>query len=337
MGAPLQPIMKFVDEAVIHVKAGDGGNGCLSFRREKYVPRGGPDGGSGGHGGDVIFMADPGKNTLLDCQYRKHYRAGRGGHGKGKDMTGARGENCVVAVPAGTVIIDIDADEELGELLQPGDRLPVANGGRGGRGNGVFATSTNQAPTRFEKGHPGEERNIKLVLKLLADVGLVGLPNAGKSTLISIVSAAKPKIADYPFTTLSPNLGVVRFGEYRSFVMADMPGLIEGAHLGKGLGDQFLKHIERTRVILHLVDISRPDPMADYKQIHHELVSYGMGIEKKPEIVVLTKTDIMPDADKIKKIALKFKRKKLKVFTISAVARAGLEELIIATGKELGM
>lgn len=329
--------MKFVDEAVIQVKAGDGGNGCLSFRREKYVPRGGPDGGDGGDGGDIIIVADNNMGTLLDCQYQKHYRGGRGVHGKGKDQTGARGEDKIIPVPPGTVVVDIDQDEEIGELTENEERLIVAKGGRGGRGNARFATSTNRAPRKFELGRPGEERKIKLILKLIADVGLVGLPNAGKSTLISAVSAARPKIADYPFTTLVPNLGVVKASEYKSFVMADMPGLIEGAHLGKGLGDTFLKHIERTRVILHLIDISNPDPMADYKKIRNELTSYGMGIEKKPEIVVLTKSDLAPDEEATKKLIAKFKRKKLKTFAISAVARKGLEELLRAAGTELGL
>lgn len=328
--------MKFVDEAVIHVKGGDGGNGCLSFRREKYVPRGGPDGGDGGDGGDVVFVGDAGKSTLLDFQYQRHIRAGRGEHGKGKDQTGARGEDKVVPVPLGTVIYDADTEEFLGEIINESDRIVVAKGGRGGRGNARFATATNQAPRKFEKGFPGEERNIKLVLKLIADVGLVGLPNAGKSTLISVVSSARPKVADYPFTTLSPVLGVVKAGEYRTFVMADMPGLIEGAHLGKGLGDTFLKHIERTRLLLHLVDITNPHPIKAYNQIRHELVSYGMGIEKKPELVVLTKNDLAtPELEK--KVISAFKRKKLPVLSVSAVARKGIEKLIAETVRQLDL
>lgn len=326
--------MKFIDEAVIHIKAGDGGNGCLSFRREKYVPRGGPDGGDGGDGGDVVFVGDAGKSTLLDFQYQRHIRAGRGEHGRGKDQTGARGEDKIVPVPLGTVIYDADTGEIIGEVLNEDDRVLAAKGGRGGRGNARFATPTDQAPRKFEKGFPGEEKNIRLVLKLIADVGLVGLPNAGKSTLISVVSAARPKIADYPFTTLSPVLGVVKAGEYRTFVMADMPGLIEGAHLGKGLGDTFLKHIERTRLLLHLVDITNPQPVKAYNQIRRELTAYGMGIEKKPEIVVLTKNDLAAPALE-KKVISAFKRKKLPVISISAVTGKGIDKLIAETIHQL--
>lgn len=328
--------MKFVDEAVIHVKAGDGGNGCLSFRREKYVPRGGPDGGDGGDGGDVVFVGDAGKSTLLDFQYQRHIRAGRGEHGRGKDQTGARGEDKVVPVPLGTVIYDADTGEFIGEAVNENDRILVAKGGRGGRGNARFATPTNQAPRKFEKGFPGEEKNIKLVLKLIAEVGIVGLPNAGKSTLISVVSSARPKIADYPFTTLSPVLGVVRAGGYRTFVMADMPGLIEGAHLGKGLGDTFLRHIERTKLLVHLVDITNTQPIQAYNQIRHELAAYGMGIEKKPEIVVLSKKDLAsPELEK--KVISAFKKNKLPVLSISAVAKKGIDQLILEIVRQLDL
>jgi len=320
--------MKFIDQVEILIKAGAGGNGCMSFRREKYVPRGGPDGGNGGHGGDVIIVADPSKHTLLDHAYRKHYSAERGRHGKGKDQTGASGRNAIVPVPVGTVVSNAATGEILDDLVERGQKLVAARGGRGGRGNARFATSTDQAPRRFENGEPGEELKVKLTLKLLADVGEVGLPNVGKSTLISVISAARPKIADYPFTTLVPNLGVVKSPNYASFVVADMPGLIEGAHLGKGLGLEFLKHIERTRLILHLVDITRPDPMEDYKKIRHELESYGMGIERKPEIVVVAKIDIAPDSKTVTSVVDKFRRNGIEAVAISAVAHKGLDKLI---------
>ncbi len=300
----------------------------MSFRREKYVPRGGPDGGDGGDGGNVVLVADLSKHTLLDHAYRKHYRAKRGGYGRGKDQTGARGKDYEVPVPPGTVVTDTETGEVLGDLIEAGQILIVARGGKGGRGNARFATPTDRAPRRFDEGRPGEERNIKLTLKLLADVGLVGLPNAGKSTLISAISAARPKIADYPFTTLVPNLGVVKSGEYSSFVIADLPGLIEGAHRGKGLGHAFLKHIERTRLTLHLVDISLPDPVENYEKIKHELTSYGMGIEAKPEIVVITKIDIAPDDAAISRLLDPFRDRGIEALAISAVARKGLNELV---------
>jgi len=321
-------VMKFIDEVKVFVKAGDGGRGCMSFRREKYVPRGGPDGGDGGNGGGVVFVADLSKHTLLDHAYQKHYRAKGGKHGRGKDQTGACGEDYELPVPVGTVVTDVDTGEVLGDLVEADQRLIVAAGGKGGRGNARFATSADRAPRRFEEGVPGEERTVKLTLKLMADVGLVGMPNAGKSTLISAISAARPKIADYPFTTLVPNLGVVKSGEFSSFVVADLPGLIEGAHQGKGLGHAFLKHIERTRLIIHLVDISLPDPVETYEKIRHELTSYGMGIESKPEIAAITKIDLAPDDATISHLLDTFRDKGIEVTAISAVARKGLDELI---------
>ena len=327
--------MKFIDEVELLVKAGDGGNGCLSFRREKFVPRGGPDGGDGGDGGDVVLVADPSKHTLLDHAYRKHYNAKRGAHGRGKDQTGARGQSVVAPVPVGTVVMDSESEEILCDLVETGQRFVVAHGGNGGRGNARFAKPTDRAPRRFELGSEGEERKIKLILKLIADVGLVGLPNAGKSTLISAISAARPKIADYPFTTLAPNLGVVKSGEFSSFVVADMPGLIEGAHLGKGLGHAFLKHIERTRLILHLVDISSPDPVGDYEKIRTELTSYGMGIEAKPEAVALTKTDIAADENAVADLVETFRSKGKETLAISSVARKGLDVLVSTVSRLL--
>ena len=327
--------MKFIDQVDIRVKGGNGGNGCMSFRREKYVPRGGPDGGNGGDGGDVIMVADPSKHTLLDHAYRKHYYAERGRHGKGKDMTGAGGKDAIVPVPVGTVVTKVEGGEMLGDLVERGQKLIVARGGKGGRGNTRFATPTDRAPRKFENGRRGEEFNIRLTLKLLADVGEVGLPNVGKSTLISVISAARPKIADYPFTTLVPNLGVVKSRNYPSFVVADMPGLIEGAHLGKGLGLDFLKHIERTRIILHLVDITRPDPMGDHRKIRHELESYGMGIETKPEIVVISKIDLAPNNKIVNRLIKLFNARGMEVVAISAVARKGLDKLIKMVAERL--
>jgi len=328
--------MKFVDEVEITLKAGDGGNGCVSFRREKYVPRGGPDGGDGGDGGSVVFLVDPGKHTLLDYTYNKLYRAPRGEHGRGKKQTGASGDDLVIPVPPGTMVSDVGTGEVLGDLTEPGRKLVAARGGKGGKGNARFATSTDRAPRKAQPGSPGEERTVRLSLKLLADVGLVGLPNAGKSTLISAISAARPRIADYPFTTLAPNLGVVKSGEYSSFVVADMPGLIEGAHAGKGLGLAFLKHIERTRLLLHLVDITESEPVENYRKIRHELTSYGMDIEKKPEMVVLTKIDLIPDPDMAEKIARRFRELGLEVFYVSAVARLNLDVLVKTVRDRLG-
>src|ERR1700756_1516380 len=289
----------FIDEVRILVKAGDGGNGCLAFRREKFVPRGGPSGGDGGRGGDVVLVASQHYNTLLHFRFNPEHKAQRGRHGEGSNRTGREGESIEIPTPVGTVVYDADTGEMLHDFTVPGDRFVVAHGGKGGRGNQHFATSTHQAPTEHEPGTPGEERVLRLELKLLADVGLVGYPNAGKSTLISRISAAKPKIADYPFTTLQPNLGVVTIGDPPnddSYVVADIPGLIEGASAGHGLGMQFLRHVERTRVLAHLIDVSdasgRPDPVADFKVIVEELKSFGAGLEKKPMILVASKIDV---------------------------------------------
>src|SRR3954468_12251201 len=294
--------MLFLDEARILVKAGDGGNGCLAFRREKYVPRGGPSGGDGGHGGDVVLVGTENQNTLLQFSYNPEHKAERGRHGEGSNRTGADGHSIEVAVPVGTVVYDEATGEKVFDFTEPGQRFIAARGGKGGRGNARFASSTHQAPTEHEPGRAGEERRLRLELKLLADVGLVGFPNAGKSPLISRISAAKPKIADYPFTTLEPNLGVVSIGDisdpkHYSFVVADIPGLIEGAHLGAGLGMQFLRHIERTRMLVHVVDVSdssgRPDPVKDFEIIMEELASFGAGLENKPMIVVASKIDAL--------------------------------------------
>ena len=288
----------FVDEATIHVTGGNGGAGCVSLHREKYKPKGGPDGGDGGRGGSVILRADSGLRTLLDFQWKRHYKARSGTHGQGNNKSGRDGGDIILRVPLGTIAQD-ETGEVIGELIVDGESLVIARGGSGGRGNARFATPVKKAPLFAEKGEPGEERTVTLELKLLADVGLVGYPNAGKSTLISRISAAKPKIAAYPFTTLKPNLGVVRLDDDRTFVVADIPGIIEGAHKGKGLGDRFLKHIERTAVILHLVDMSgleRPDPPADYEHVRKELSGYGAGLVDRPEIIVGTKADL-PEAE----------------------------------------
>src|SRR5205809_5846488 len=283
----------FIDEATIRVKAGDGGNGCLAFRREKCVPRGGPSGGDGGKGGDVIMESSERHNTLVHFRFNPEYKAQRGRHGEGSNKTGREGEDVLLKVPVGTIIYDADSGEKVHDFSHADDRLVIARGGRGGRGNAQFKTSTHQAPREHEPGKPGEERVLRLELKLLADVGLVGYPNVGKSTLISRISAARPKIADYPFTTLQPNLGVVTIGEApheESYVVADIPGLIEGAHLGHGLGTQFLRHIERTRILAHLIDVSdasgRSDPTEDFKVIMNELESFGAGLIEKPMLMV---------------------------------------------------
>src|SRR5215467_12455122 len=286
--------MKFIDECRVRVVAGDGGNGAVAFRREKYVPRGGPSGGDGGRGGDVILFATEHQNTLLQFRYNPEHRAERGRHGEGSNKTGADGRSIEVAVPVGTVVYDEATGERLHDFAHAGDRFTLARGGRGGRGNARFATSTHQAPTEHEPGRPGDEKRLRLELKLLADVGLVGFPNAGKSTLISRLSAARPKIADYPFTTLQPNLGVVQLTDYKSFVVADIPGLIEGAHAGAGLGIQFLRHIERTRLLAHLVDVSEAsgrDPVHDFEIVMQELASFSEDLASKPMIVVATKMD----------------------------------------------
>jgi len=331
----------FIDEAKIRVKAGDGGNGCMAFRREKFVPRGGPSGGDGGRGGDVIMEASQRHNTLIHFRYNPEHKAKRGEHGMGSNCTGQDGNSIVLQVPVGTALYDLETGELVHDFQTPDERIIVAKGGRGGRGNQHFATSTHQAPREHELGRPGEERSYRLELKLLADVGLVGYPNAGKSTLISRISAARPKIADYPFTTLEPNLGVVSVGEEpqrQTYVVADVPGLIEGAHLGQGLGVQFLRHIERTRVLAHLVDVSdssgRPDPVEDFKVINKELAGFGHGLDEKPMIVVATKIDAA-NPDKLKKLAAHAKRRKLEFHSISAVTGQGIDELKWALAKRV--
>ena len=336
----------FIDEAKIRVKAGDGGNGCMAFRREKFVPRGGPSGGDGGRGGDVVMESSERHNTLIHFRFNPEHKAQRGEHGMGSNCTGQDGRSITLQVPVGTSLYDAASGELVHDFNEPDERLVIAKGGRGGRGNQHFATSTHQAPREHEMGRPGEERAYRLELKLLADVGLVGYPNAGKSTLIARISAARPKIADYPFTTLEPNLGVVTVGEEpeeESFVVADLPGLIAGAHLGSGLGTQFLRHIERTRLLAHLVDVSdssgRPDPVEDFKVINNELASFADGagdhpLEEKPMIVVATKADVA-NAEKLKKLASHARRRKLEFHAISAVTGEGIEELKWALAKRL--
>jgi GTP-binding protein len=329
----------FIDEARIRIKAGDGGNGCMAFRREKFVPRGGPSGGDGGHGGDILMRASLSHNTLVHFRFNPEWKSQRGGHGLGSNMSGAAGEHTILKVPVGTVLYDDDTGEVVHDFTYADDEIVIARGGRGGRGNQHFATSTHQAPREHELGRPGESHNYRLELRLLADVGLVGYPNVGKSTLISRLSAAKPKIANYAFTTLEPNLGVVQIGDApyeRSFTVADMPGLIEGAHLGAGLGVQFLKHIERTSVLAHLIDISdaaattegsaRPDPVDDYNVITAELKSFDSALAAKPTILVATKADAA-NPDKLKRLTTFAKRKKLPLYLISAVSGEGIEKL----------
>ena len=324
--------MQFIDEAKIFVRGGNGGNGCISFRREKYIPKGGPDGGNGGNGGSVVIRADRQLNTLLDFKYRRHYDGERGEHGRGKKQDGRWGKDVVLKVPCGTIVRDSQTGEIIADLVEHGQEMVAARGGKGGRGNAEFATSTNQAPRIAEPGTSAEEREIALELKLLADVGLVGFPNAGKSTLISVISAAKPKIADYPFTTLIPNLGIVRIAEQRSFVVADIPGLIEGAHEGRGLGVQFLKHIERTKVLVFLIDSTNEDPKKEYTILLNELKSYSAALGKKPKLVALTKSDLLDPKGTKKRRSLVLGRG-MDVMLISAVAGKGIEALVKAMWK----
>jgi GTP-binding protein len=319
--------MQFIDEARIHIKAGNGGNGVISFRREKFVPKGGPDGGNGGRGGDVLVRADRHLNTLLDYKYRHEVKAKSGDNGRGKNQEGKSGIDEVLRVPRGTVVRNAKNGRVLADLISEGDEVVIGHGGKGGKGNSEFATATNQAPRYSEPGIIGDELDIVLELKLLADVGLVGFPNAGKSTLISAISAARPKIADYPFTTLVPNLGIVRYKEGQSFTVADIPGLIEGAHIGKGLGIQFLRHIERTRVLVFLIECTSEDPKKDFDTLMNELHSYKRNLTRRKKIVALTKIDIA-DAEMLKRIKkIKFGRG-ISAFPISAVAHEGLDPLL---------
>ena len=320
------------------MKAGDGGNGCLAFRREKYVPRGGPSGGDGGRGGDVFLVSTGHQNTLIQFRFNPEHKAQRGRHGEGSNRTGADGQSIELQVPVGTVVYDDETGERLHDFTAPGERFLVARGGRGGKGNARFATSTHQAPTEHEPGKPGDERHLRLELKLLADVGLVGFPNAGKSTLISRISAARPKIADYPFTTLEPQLGVVSMDDYRSFVVADIPGLIEGAHLGHGLGTQFLRHIERTRLLAHLVDVSEGsgrDPARDFETVMTELASFSEELAAKPMILVATKMDAAQDPARVESLRKVAEDRKLPFFEISSVTGRGLDELRYAMAERV--
>ncbi|MBI4632775.1 MAG: GTPase ObgE [Deltaproteobacteria bacterium] len=330
--------MKFIDEAKIYVKAGDGGKGCVSFRREKFVPRGGPDGGTGGKGGDVIIRASAGSRTLLDLKYRQHHVARRGGHGEGSNRSGRDSEDVLITVPVGTLIKDAETGELLADLTADGQEFTAAKGGIGGRGNACFATSTNQAPRYAQEGIKGEERTLTLELKLLADVGIVGRPNVGKSTFISKVSAARPKIADYPFTTLAPNLGVVRYGDDKSFVIADIPGLIEGAHAGTGMGMQFLRHIERTSVLLHILDIADEEfrgAWHDFETINRELALFSPALMEKPQIVAINKIDLPIAQERLKKEIGIFKKKKITVLPFSAATGEGIRPVINAITRVL--
>ncbi len=330
--------MKFIDEAKIYLKAGRGGNGCMSFRREKYRPFGGPDGGDGGKGGDIIFIADSQMTTLVDFRYRRHYFAANGEHGKGSDMYGRNAEPLIIKVPVGTLVFNDETNELIAEFTYDGQSEVIAKGGRGGFGNIHFKSSTNQAPRIATKGEVGEEITVRLELKLFADVGIIGLPNAGKSTLISVVSNARPKIADYPFTTLVPNLGVVRYSDELSFVMADTPGLIRDAHKGVGLGDRFLRHIERCKIFVHIVAYSPDrDIIKDIDDINYELKMYNPELLKRPQIIAVNKIDLIADKSEIKKVVdrIKAKKKRYRVIPISGVTREGIGELISTVAKTL--
>ena len=322
----------FIDTAKIYVKAGDGGKGCIAFRREKFVPRGGPSGGDGGKGGDVYFSSNPQLNTLLQFRYNQHFVAERGQHGMGSDCHGKDGSDLVIEVPVGTQIFEELQDRRLlYDFQKPLERVLIARGGKGGRGNAAFKSSINQAPRRAEDGLPGEEKTLRLELKLLADVGLIGFPNVGKSTLISVISAARPKIADYPFTTLTPHLGVVEYSDDQHIVVADIPGLIEGAHGGTGLGDQFLRHVERTKLLAHLIDVSEHsgrDPVEDYHVIQRELFLFNPSLAQKPQILVASKIDILQNRDRLKAVESLARDKGLDFVAISAATREGIKGLV---------
>lgn len=318
--------MKFLDEAKIYLKAGDGGDGCLSFRREKFIEFGGPDGGAGGAGGSIYALAVKNVNTLIDYRYKQHFKAKKGENGAGQNKTGKSSEDIILKVPVGTQILDDDKFTEIADLIEEGQIVLLAQGGRGGLGNSYFKSSTNQAPRKFQYGEPGEERWVWLKLKLIADIGLVGLPNAGKSTFISAVTNAKAKVEDYPFSTLTPQLGVIKFSD-KELVIADIPGLIEGAHLGKGLGDRFLAHVERCEVIIHIIDASTEDPLSNYKLVRNEIEMYGRSLYKKPEVVALNKADIV-ELGKLNELIKRFKKHHIKnIFAISARTRQGCHEL----------
>ena len=330
--------MKFIDEVKIRVFAGDGGRGCVSFRRAKYVPRGGPDGGNGGHGGDVVAVADPQLATLLDLRYQKQYKAGRGQHGMGSDCDGRRGDDREIKVPVGTIIRDAATKELIADLQTAGERVVMAAGGRGGKGNAHFVSSTHRSPRFAQPGEAGQEHELELELRLLADVGIIGLPNAGKSTLIATISAVRPKIADYPFTTLVPNLGVVGYGEGKSYVVADIPGLIEGAHAGQGLGHKFLRHVMRTSLLIHLIDASKindDDPLADWKTINRELELFDPDLSDKPQIVVANKIDLPEGRAKAKLLAKKLLKPYRPLHVISAATTEGVRELVQIVGRKL--
>jgi GTP-binding protein len=328
----------FIDRAKINVQGGDGGNGVTAFRREKFVPRGGPSGGDGGRGGDVILVADGSLNTLLHLRYNPQHIAQRGSHGEGSNRSGREGEDLIVRVPVGTQIFDANTGDLLHDLNHDGDRWLAARGGRGGFGNAHFTTSTNRAPRYHQTGSKGEELDLQLELKLLADVGLVGFPNAGKSTFISTVSAARPKIADYPFTTLEPNLGVVDLGDFRTFVIADIPGLIEGAHAGAGLGDRFLRHIERTKLLLHLVDVSSVsgrEATGDYETVNRELASYNQELATRPQFVVATKIDALDEPERLESLKRSAEKDNKPFFAISSATGEGVRELVNAMAAKL--
>ena len=329
--------MKFIDEVKIRVIAGDDGRGCVSFRREKFVPRGGPSGGNGGGGGDVIAVADPQLTTLLDLRYQKLYKAGRGQHGMGSDCHGHRGDDRIIKVPVGTMIRDGATGELIGDLQAAGQRITIARGGRGGKGNAHFVSSTNRSPRFAQPGEPGEERELDIELRLLADVGIIGLPNAGKSTLISVISSVRPKIADYPFTTLVPNLGVVGYDD-KSFVVADIPGLIEGAHQGHGLGHKFLRHVTRTSLLIHLIDGSQIDPddsLKDWRTVNEELALFDPALAQKPQIVVINKIDLAEAREHARAFAKEIPERYRPLYLISAATTEGVQTLVQTVGRKI--